>query len=376
MSQTYTLYGAPISFYTGKLKAYLINKGLAFDEVFSSLSVYKKVIVPETGVRFIPVLKTPDNEYLQDTSAIIDELEKRHTDNAMLPVTPKQRLFCAMMELWADEWLLIPAMHYRWNKDNQPYIYEQFGRVVAPWAPAFIRRFVGKKVGARFKGFLPVLGVKERTIPAIERWYEDHVLALLEQHFSQYDYVLGQSPSLADVALMGPLYAHLGLDPAPARMMQEKAPSVYAWTRRMQTKPSGYGNWIANDDIPVTLLPLIQRMFAESWPVFTHTVVELEEWALKYPTQQDIPRSIGEHEFTIDGVTDKRAILTFHQWKLQRVLDTYQRMTEEDRSAVMPLLRAVNGEEAMAFPIHRRVTRKNNKLVFDKAGPKTMEQAS
>jgi glutathione S-transferase len=35
------------------------------------------------------------------------------------------------------------------------------------------------------------------------------VLQLLERHFHRCDYVLGGRPSLADLGLLGPLYAHL-----------------------------------------------------------------------------------------------------------------------------------------------------------------------
>ncbi|AGH43577.1 glutathione S-transferase [Paraglaciecola psychrophila 170] len=41
--------------YTGKARAYLIFKGLPYTEVFSSLKVYKNIIVPNTGIRFVPV---------------------------------------------------------------------------------------------------------------------------------------------------------------------------------------------------------------------------------------------------------------------------------------------------------------------------------
>jgi hypothetical protein len=46
MSHEYTLYGAPMSLYTGKARAYLIFKNLPYKEVFSSLKVYKSIIAP------------------------------------------------------------------------------------------------------------------------------------------------------------------------------------------------------------------------------------------------------------------------------------------------------------------------------------------
>ena len=170
MTDSYKLYGAPMSLYTGKVRSYLKKKGLPYDEILSSVSVYKKFIIPRTGVRYIPVLQTPDDMVLQDTTVILDELESRHPENSIYPDTPRQHLAALLIETYADEWLVIPAMHYRWNFpfQNDKFIYSEFGRVVLPWAPAFLRAIVGKKIGGQFKAKVPLLVISEKTIPAIE----------------------------------------------------------------------------------------------------------------------------------------------------------------------------------------------------------------
>ena len=68
MSEPYRLYGAHLSYYTGKVRAFLLNKRLAFDEVLSTEEVYREIILPKTGVNFIPVLGHPDGRVIQDTS--------------------------------------------------------------------------------------------------------------------------------------------------------------------------------------------------------------------------------------------------------------------------------------------------------------------
>ncbi|MFT5676005.1 MAG: glutathione S-transferase [Paraglaciecola sp.] len=360
----YLLYGAPLSLYTGKARSYLTFKQVPFEEVFSSISVYKKIIIPKTGVRFIPVLKTPQDEYLQDTSHIIDTLEQRHPHRPIIPVSPKQKLLSYLFEIWADEWLLIPAMHYRWNKDNFPFIYEEFGKIIVPRMPAFIRAFVGKKVGAKFKGFVPILGITDKSIPAIEDWYEDHVLFHLNQHFSEYDYLLGGAPTLGDFALMGPLYAHLYRDPAPGALMRSKAPHVARWVERMNQPVSEVGELLVEDQIPETLIPILQRMFKELWPVLVSTVSALEKWAESNVGEREIPRTVGNHSFKMGGITEQRAIMTFHQWKLQRVLDCYQAFDVSQKQQVDLFLQDVKGLEAMQQKIAIRLKRENNKLII------------
>ncbi|MDQ7051319.1 MAG: glutathione S-transferase N-terminal domain-containing protein [Enterobacterales bacterium] len=217
----YTLYGAEFSLYSGKIRSYLRYKQLDYEEVFSSIGIYKKIIVPNTGVKYIPVVKTPSGEYLQDTSVIIDRIEQDEPQRSVIPTGTKQHLVSLLLELYGDEWLLIPAMHYRWNYNNFPFVYQEFGGIVAPKMPAFIRGFIGKRIGAPFKKIVPKLGITQKSIPAIEHWYEKEFLVQLNQHFSEHDFLLGGRPSIGDFGFFGPLYAHLYRDPYPGQLMQK-----------------------------------------------------------------------------------------------------------------------------------------------------------
>lgn len=363
MTNRYTLYGAPLSLYTGKIRAYLRYKQIPFSEVFSSRAVYKHIIIPNTGVRFIPVVKTPNSEFLQDTSAIIDVLEAQFPARSIVPNTPQQRLVSAILEMWGDEWLLIPAMHYRWNHDNFPFIYEEFGKIALPGMPAFIRRFVGKKLGAKFKGFVPMLGISEKSIPAIEDWYENHVLPLLDAHFAKYDYLLGARPCVGDFGLMGPLYAHLYRDPAPGKLMKKIAPNVAKWVERMNQENPEAGHYLDNDEIPDTLIAILTRQFEEFWPTQIDTLARSQQWIQSNPNTKKLPRMLGEHTFTLGDITEKRVVRTFSQWKLQRVLDVYQGFDETERALVDPLLHQLDAYEYMQTSISHRVYRENNILV-------------
>jgi glutathione S-transferase len=394
----YILYGSEVSLYTGKIRAYLNYKQLPFTEVLSTVSVYKKIIRPKTGVTFIPVVKTPSDEYLQDTARIIDYFEAQARANtqadtntnhlSVVPTTPAQHLVSELFALWGDEWLVIPAMHYRWNKDNFPFIYEEFGQVVTPKAPKFVKAYFGKKLAKKFQGFVPLLGITKKSIPYIEDWYENTVLHYLNEHFATHKYLLGDKPCTGDFGLLGPLYAHLYRDPAPKQLMDEIAPNVAAWVKRMNNpsaekhtsdaarndnNPASNPAFLENDEIPATLLPLLTNVFAQQWPVLKNTSEALSNWREKNASNENtarfIPRTIGQHTFKIgrgeaENVEKQRFISSFHQYKLQRVLDVFNSI-EQPSPELMSLLEEVGGLEYMQLDVNERVAFEGNRLVFE-----------
>ena len=359
----YTLFGAKISLYTGKIRSYLVYKGIDFEEITASLKVYKRVIVPNTGVRFIPVVKTPSGQYLQDSAVIIDRLELALPQRPVFPATAKQLLVSKLFEIYADEWLLIPAMHYRWNKGQDDYVYAEFGKTIFPALPGFMQRFLGKRAGARFKGFVTLLGIDENTIAAVEQWYEGDLLPALDAHFGIHDYLLGGAASIGDFALMGPLYAHLYQDPESGKIMDAIAPNVVRWIGRMNRPPQALGSWLENDEIPATLLPILTRICAELFPVLRSTVALLETWRQGNPTAE-IPRFIGKHGFRIGDARGERVVMPFSQWKLQRLLDVYHGFGADEKASADAFLGTINGLTAMQTVINDKVDRKDNRLVW------------
>jgi len=365
MTDLYRLYGAEFSLYSGKVRSYLRKKGVPFEEITSTLSVYKKFIIPRTGVRYIPVVQTPEDEVFQDTTTIIDELEKRFPEHSVYPHTPRQKLAALLLEVYADEWLVIPAMHYRWNYPamNNKFIYGEFGAMVLPRAPGFVQRLVGKKVGNKFKSYVPKLGVQEHNVNAIESSYVN-LLADLQTHFESHDYLLGSKPCIADFGLIAPMYAHLYRDPAPGKLMRAKAPAVCQWVRRMvNEEPSLTGGaWLENDQIPDTLLPVLNRMATEHLPVLLDTDQRLDEWRTLNPDKKEIDRFIGMHKFTVEGVESERVVLPYALWMFQRPVDYYH--SQEDKKELDSLLNEIGFGDALRQGLKNRVARPDNKLQF------------
>ncbi len=365
MTADYRLYGAEFSLYSGKVRAYLRKKGIPFEEINASLRVYKKFIIPRTGVKYIPVVQTPDDQVYQDTTVIIDALEQRFPEPSVYPATPLQKLIALLLEVYGDEWLLLYAMHYRWNypATNYRFVIGEFGKMLLPGWPGFIQRWLGKRVGGRFHGAVAKLGVSEHNRAAIESSYRQ-LLADLQAHFSQYDYLLGKRPSIADFGFIGPFYAHLYRDPYPGKILRTEAPAVAAWVERMHSTEPVTGAFLPDDEIPATLLPVLRRMASEQLPVLLDTEQRLTQWRSQNPAAVEIPRSIGSHAFKLEGVSGERVILPYSLWMFQRALKYYQRLLPAQQAAADQLLADVGFADAMRGFSGPRLIRRDNRLYF------------
>ncbi len=360
---THKLYAAPLSLYSGKARAYLDWKGVDYEEILSSGDVYKDIIVPKVGRPVIPVLDTDGGQTIQDTTCIIDHFEETVGGPSIYPDTPKQRLAALLLETFGDEWLVIPAMHYRWNY-NEEWVYGEFGATAAPEASKEEQLAIGKERGANFKGFCPILGINPDTVPAIEASYEA-LLADLDAHFSVHDYLLGSRPSIGDYGLIGPLYAHLYRDPASGDIMKRLAPRVAAWVERMvDVKAPLSGEFLSDDEVPQTLIPVLERMMGEQMPFLQRTANMLDAWA-ESNEGVEIPRAVGMADFTVEGVTGQRIAPPFSLWMLQRALDYYAGLSEAEKIVADTLLSSIAGADSFQqFQQGRKLAFVDFKLVL------------
>lgn len=351
----YTLYGAEISYFTGKVRAYLRWKGLPFDEVRANADVYRDVILPRVGFPVIPVLTTPEGETLQDSTDIIEALELRHGEPSVVPASGVQRLASLLLELYGDEWLVIPAMHYRWHH-NREWAMRAFGELSAPNATPEEQLDLGSRRAAPFAQAAVLLGAEPHMHAAVERSYEN-LLSELDQHFARYPYLLGTRPSIGDFGLYGPLYAHQYRDPASGALMRRLAPNVVRWVERMQQPPApGAGEFLADDEVPATLLPMMRRMMREQMPVLADSAARLVAWLAEHPGER-IPRALGKHAFDLEGQRGERLVRPYSLWMLQRARDCYRELPPAERERADRWLDAVGGQSFRDFPDPPRLTR-------------------
>lgn len=351
----YTLYGSEISYFTGKVRAYLRWKRVPFQEVLSDAHVYREIIVPRVGFPVIPVVVAPQGETLQDTTEIIDELERRHGEPSIYPSTPAQRLAALLLEVYGDEWLVIPAMHYRWHR-NRDWAIRSFGALNAPHATPEEQAAIGAKRAEPFANAAVLLGGEPHMHAAIESSYES-LLVELDRHFASHEYLLGSRPSIGDFGLIGPLYAHQYRDPKSGELMRKLAPNVVRWVLQMQQPAAPRsGDFLTNDEVPATLLPVLKRMMREQLPVLADSVRVLREWLAAHSGER-VPRAIGMHEFVLEGQRGKRIVRPYSLWMLQRARDFYRGLDATDRKPVDTLLDSIGGDIFRHFDDPPRLAR-------------------
>ena len=387
----YRLFSWEHSYFSGKVRAYLRFKqrhgalGSGFEDVLATPELVAGMLIPRSGSGAVPQLLTPDGEWVQDSSEILDLCEARHREMPILPdpaQAPRQHVASYLVELLADEWMVVPAFWERWyfsedgrSPSHRGFNEQQWGAFVAAGAPGDVRRAAGAALFADAFGIadtrvhpkgvyagLAHLGVTEKTESAWQA-SQHHLLGLLERHFARHDHVFGGRPALADFALLGPLYAHLYRDAVSGFALRTHFPIVCEWVERTNGEgalnarmhgqqlyslgadgalvgrpaTSDGGEWLAGDAIPDTLEPLLGVFFDEMWPVLADAARVLRAFVASdaHARGGELPgktffaspgfeaHQTGDgaltHAFTLGGVQGRRMVVPYQIWMLQRV---------------------------------------------------------
>lgn len=358
----YTLFGSEMSYFSGKARAYLRWKGVEFTEMAPTPAVMKSEIIANIGWPVIPVLKTPEGEYVQDTSDIIAHFERQDRQTQALPPLPLQLFVTFLLQLFADEWMTLPAMHYRWNH-NEEWIFGEFGKNAAPDGTPEEQLAAGRKVGQQFRSFVPMLGITPETAPGVEKAYEKF-LADFSKHLETLPYLLGTRASYADFALIGPLYAHQYRDKFTGEHMKRTAPKVADYVERVIAGDGKTGDLVPNDDIPKTLLPILRTALNEHVPVLSATIDLYNAWVEEAELKAEVPRGLGMIPFATGGHAGMIAARTFSLLRLQDAIDVYQMMMPSDKKRADSMLISLEAESFKSLRIDPRLTRRNYRLAL------------
>ncbi len=387
---TYALYGAPVSLYTGKARAYLRRQGIDFVERSPGCDRYLNEIVPQIGRWIIPVLETPDGEIIQDGADIIDHFEKGPGQNLKAfdsyPHDATLRAIAHVFEMFGGEGLLRPAMHYRWNFDDQnlDYLNAEFSLLVPPGShdeEGFLHN------SARMRRAAVGFGVVPNAFELIEAGFEEF-LGLFSLHLAEHPYLLGGYPTIGDFGLIAALWAHLYRDPAPAMLIKQRAPRVGRWVERMTTTesylhefPDHDGSLVDTETLPATLLDLMRYVSVEYLPeLIAHVEVANEHLAanpqikagtngLERPGDRGLTggrglEGRGTATFEWRGIELTTAVMPYRFWLMQKLHDDLAGANPNAKAHTRNVFRSCGLEKWLDLRTTRRVERVNNLEVW------------
>jgi glutathione S-transferase len=377
----FILYGMPMSLYTGKARSYLIKQKIDFEERSGGAPEYVNDIASELGRVIVPTMKTPEGEIIQDGTDIIDWFENRNLARIpAYPKAPRQKVLSLIFEMFGGEGLLRPAMHYRWNFDetNLSFLTDQFGRMIFPTMSAEERAEITPKAQGRMRKAAAIFGAVPETFDAIEAAYEEF-LDRANEHFLTVPYWFGGVPTIGDYGMIASLYAHLGRDPYPANQMKARAPALYRWVERMQTRRNDTPEFLAaepelpaNDAIPETLGPVLDLIARDYVPEVKAMVAFTNDWLASdaAPEPGSIVggdpkmRVIGMCEFEWQGVTIKAGVFPYRFYLLGRIQDAFDALNDSEKTSVRQLLAGHDLEAFIDERVTRTVSRKDNREIW------------
>ena len=113
MNSKYTVYGGELSYFTRKLEAALIFYGADFD-MLNKGEHNPQEIESRSGTHQVPVLQTPENWMIGDTTPLMQLLDSRFPARRLFPKGPLGVLV-QIVEEYFDEWVARTMVHYRWH---------------------------------------------------------------------------------------------------------------------------------------------------------------------------------------------------------------------------------------------------------------------
>jgi glutathione S-transferase len=263
MTAPFRLYGAELSPYSVKVRSYLRFKGLEF-QWLQRTQAREEEFARYARHPLIPVLVDAEETPLQDSTPIIEQLEREFPEPSIVPEAPALAFLSALLEDYADEWLNKAMFHYRWSyPDDQQSAARRIIDMIFEGAET--PEGAEEAVRTRMMGRLYHVGSSPETAPVIEASFA-RLLTLLDAMLSERAYLFGGRPCLADFGLAGQLTQLLS-DPTPGAMMRAQAAYVVRWLGRME-KPRVEGAFAPLQTLRDGLVPLLRAEVAGAYLVW------------------------------------------------------------------------------------------------------------
>ncbi len=255
-SAAYRIYGAEISPYSVKVRSYFRYKGIPHTWLIrnaATMADYQK----HARLPLIPLVVTPEDEGIQDSTPILERLEEAYPKPSIHPAEPVASFVSALLEEFGDEWGNKWMFHLRWARDvDRDCTAGRIARSMLPDHDEAQHREMATGIRERMVGRVGFVGSSEQTGPQIEASFEQG-LAQLETHLADRPYLFGARPAFGDFGLWGQVY-NAWTDPTAGALIEGRAPRVLDWVQRMLW-PRAEGEFEPWSALEATLMPLLER---------------------------------------------------------------------------------------------------------------------
>ena len=364
---TVTLYGSPMSLYTGKVRSYFIKAGIPFREVPPISDHYEDVVLAKAGGRRgMPTIELSSGQVIRDSVAIVDHFDA-DLGSQFTPTTPKQKLISLLFDVIGAEGMLRPALHYRWRYPENEALARHHFEEITPRNPTPDYTVDGRI--ARLHQGCNDLGVTADRVELVEDLYL-RLLKKMDAHFARFPYLLGGKPCIGDFGMIAPMYAHLGRDPKPLSLMHEHGIYVLRWVERMNRADPDFGaahdtdeDFLSNDEIPETLLEILRHIAIDFVPETRAACDVINDWIsdqAELEAGTTAERSVGAMAtFDVEGCSIATVAQPFRFYLLKRLQDEIT--THPDLGQ---LLASVNMQELPEMTLSREIGRAKNLEVW------------
>lgn len=260
MSSTWSLYTMQNSPYSDKIRAFLLYKKLPFTEQLENAETRFSVLQARTGKTMVPVVITPDDRALNDSTAIAAHVE------ALAPEPPTRwkdaetDAVAMLLEDYADEWLVRIMLTSRWYHAADA---AQNAAIIAcgmtHGVPGLDFQRAAREFPAGISSNLPKMGA---TPENAEGWYAmlPRILSAVSEALTRSLFLTGAAPHQADFALYGQLN-QVRRDPTGSGWIGNAPVRVREWMDRLEAAFTGN---LAPAPSPLddlaTLGPLVDEM--------------------------------------------------------------------------------------------------------------------
>ena len=306
----HVIYGSEYSPFSIKVRSYFRYRKIDHEwrpRTLDNLADFKA----HAKLPLIPLILCPDGSVLQDSTPIIEKMERQYPEMCISPDDMICNFMSVMLEEYGDEWVNKPMFHYRWWADaDQIAVSTGLAQSIMPNATDQEQKAFASQLVELMVPRLSFVGSSAQNKQTIEESLDD-LLALLEVHLDARPYVFGGKPSFGDFGLAGQLF---GCTQQPTTaVMIESNPNVANWIERM-LNPEDLGEWEEWSELSPTLLPIIKGQIGDlyfPWAIENLIALEAEHGTFTV--------TLKGSEFTQDTMKYTGRSLTALRGKFQKL---------------------------------------------------------